>query len=392
MGWLPELGDVVLGKYRLIRRLGEGGMGVVFEAVNIATDGGVALKMLKPDGGDDEQSSDHTARMSREARAIARVRSRFVGRVLDFAQTDTGAPVLVLELLQGHDLNEELKRTRAPMSVEDAVSYVVQACAGVAAAHDLGIVHRDLKPGNLFLDQSNAGAPIVRVLDFGLAKTIAPHLTTDITASQETLGTLAYMSPEQVRSTRDVDARTDVWALGVVLYRLLMGQPPFHERGIAIAARLLDASPMPRVKRDGVPPDMVHVIACAMEKDATRRFPDARTFGQALARFVHAPTATTRLALAELDGASAHGPSVSPSAAPGATPPWLPMPPSSLVPTPMRPYTVNRHAVLLGGVVLVMASLYGCSVIRQHEAEKAWKSLGGDRPPPRAATRGGGQL
>ena len=391
MGWRPELGDVVLGKYRLIRLLGEGGMGVVFEAVNIATEGGVALKMLKPGGGEDDGSSARTARMSREARAIARVKSRFVGRVLDFAQTDTGAPVLVLELLQGHDLNEELRRTRAPLSVEDAVSYVVQACAGVAAAHDLGIVHRDLKPGNLFLDASNAGAPIVRVLDFGLAKTIAPHLTTDITASQETLGTLAYMSPEQVRSTRDVDARTDVWALGVILYRLLMGHPPFHERGIAIAARLLDTSPMPRVKRDGVPPDVVHVIARAMEKDAALRFPDARTFGQALARFVHAPSATTKLALAELDGSSAPA-SASPGAAPGATPPWLPVPTSSLVPTPMKPYTTNRYAVLLGGVVLIVASLYGCSVIRQHEAEKAWKSLGGDRPPPRAATRRGGQL
>ncbi|MFO0740018.1 MAG: hypothetical protein U0270_29235 [Labilithrix sp.] len=162
-----------------------------------------------------------------------------------------------------------------------------------------------------------------------------------------------------------------------------MGHPPFHERGIAIAARLLDPSPMPRVKRDGVPPDVVHVIACAMEKDAALRFPDARTFGQALARFVHAPSATTKLALAELDGASAPSPS--------ATPPWLPVPTSSLVPTPMKPYTTNRYAVLLGGVILIAASLYGCSVIRQHEAEKAWKSLGGDRPPPRA-TRRGGQL
>ncbi|MFO0735226.1 MAG: serine/threonine-protein kinase [Labilithrix sp.] len=304
MGWLPELGDIVLGKYRVVRALGQGGMGVVFEAVNTATDGRVALKMLKPslDGG-----SDRSSRMGREARACAKLRSRFVARVIDFDHTSDGAPVLVMELLEGRDLSTELRRTPV-LSVEDTLSYVIQACAGVGEAHALGVIHRDLKPGNLFLE-GTSGPPLVRVLDFGLSKDLETDRGTDLTSPSEALGTLAYMSPEQMRATKNVGPRTDVWSLGVVLYRALMGKLPLTEKGYAIASRLLDPHPLPRIDREDVPRELAAVVACALEKDPARRYADARALGHALRSFVSDPSPPTKLALDELGAV----PSVRPS-------------------------------------------------------------------------------
>jgi serine/threonine-protein kinase len=295
MGWLPEIGDVVLGKYRIGRTLGQGGMGVVFEAVNVATDGHVALKMLKPMS---EGGSDRPTRMSREARASAKLRSRFVARVIDFDYTHEGAPVLVMELLEGRDLAAELRRAPV-LPIDQALSYVIQACAGVGEAHALGIIHRDLKPGNLFLDTS-AGTPLVRVLDFGLSKDLESETGRDLTSPSEALGTLTYMSPEQMRGSKSVGPPTDVWSLGIVLYRSLMGKLPLAEKGYAIATRLLDARPMPRVEREGVPRELAEIIAKALEKDATCRFPDARALGQALRPFVLHPSPTTKQAFDEL--------------------------------------------------------------------------------------------
>lgn len=294
MGWLPELGDLVLGKYRVVRVLGQGGMGVVFEAVNVATDGRVAIKMLKPslDGG------ERASRMGREARASAKLRSRFVARVLDFDCTKDDGPVLVMELLEGHDLSAELRRTPI-LSVDDTLSYIVQACAGVGEAHALGIIHRDLKPGNLFLE-AGAGPPLVRMLDFGLSKDLATERGEDLTSPSDALGTLGYMSPEQMRATKDVGPPTDVWALGVVLYRCLTGSLPLTGKAFALTSRLLDARPMPRVEREGVSRELADVIACALEKEPARRFPDARALGRALRPFVRHPSPPTKLAFVEL--------------------------------------------------------------------------------------------
>ena len=293
MGWLPELGDVVLGKYRIVRSLGQGGMGVVFEAVNVVGGGHVALKMLKP--ALDAKTQTRSSRLKREARAVAKLRSRFVAAIIDFDFMPDGAPVLVMDLLTGRDLGALLRQTPR-LGVEDALSYVIQACAGVAEAHALGIIHRDLKPANLFVDERDGA---VRVLDFGLSKELTAE--TDLTGSHEAIGTLGFMSPEQA-SAGTIDARSDVWALGVVLYRLLMGKMPLTEKGYGIALRLLDNRPLPRVERDDVPAELVAVVACALEKDPARRYTDAARLGRALGPFVRRPSPATELALSELAG------------------------------------------------------------------------------------------
>ncbi|MBX3228497.1 MAG: serine/threonine protein kinase [Labilithrix sp.] len=299
MGWLPAKGDVVLGKYRVTRQLGRGGMGVVYEAVNVATDGRVALKLMSPGA---EDAAERISRMEREARAAARLRSRFVARVLDFDAAG-GAPVMVMELLEGHDLSAEMRQAelrQAGLRCEDAVSYVIQACAGIAEAHAAGIIHRDLKPGNLFLDRSNPASPMIRVLDFGLSKLLDHDNTSELTSPSEAIGTLSYMSPEQMRASKHVDARADVWSLGVILFRLLTGSLPAEGRGLDLAARVLDDKPLPNVDRRDVPRDLSAVVARALEKNAAKRFPDARALGRALVPFVAEPSPMTKLAIDEL--------------------------------------------------------------------------------------------
>ena len=165
----------------------------------------------------------------REARAAARIRSEHVARVIDVGTLDDGAPYIVMEYLEG-----AISRTRSPSAarsrVDEAVELVLQACEALAEAHSLGIVHRDLKPANLFLTQRADGTPCVKVLDFGISKVTQPgtsHAEAALTHTTTIMGSPLYMSPEQLRATRGVDLRTDIWALGVILYELLSGEAPF---------------------------------------------------------------------------------------------------------------------------------------------------------------------
>lgn len=363
MGWLPELGDVVLGKYRIVRSLGQGGMGVVFEAVNVVGGGRVALKMLKPTL--DAKAQTRSARLKREARSVAKLRSRFVAAIIDFDFMPDGAPVLVMDLLTGRDLGALLRQTPS-LSVEDALSYVIQACAGVAEAHSLGIVHRDLKPANLFVDDRDGA---VRVLDFGLSKELVDETlgaATDLTGSNEAIGTLGFMSPEQA-SAGNIDARSDVWALGVVLYRLLMGKMPLTEQGYGIALRLLDGRPLPRVQRDDVPAELGAIVACALEKAPTRRYTDAAKLGRALGPFVRRPSPATQLALSELVGVEtriATDPRASPRAVPtsrGSDPrtsnAFASVPPSARRSRKKKLITGETRTLLLAAAALIVATI-----------------------------------
>ena len=249
---LPKIGDVVCGKYRILRELGRGGMGVVYEAINVATEGQVALKVIRDMG----QSAPGEAleRMAREARAAAKLRSKFVGRVFDFERG-----VLVMELMTGHDLAAEIRRT-AKFPLEHALAIALQACAGVGEAHALDIVHRDLKPANLFLDRGHGGDPMVKVLDFGLSKRLSTDAANALTSPDEMMGTLGFMSPEQMRASRDVDARTDVWALGLILFRMVTGRFPFAGTGADVAAVILAPEPMPRAEGAGIPAGLTMVM------------------------------------------------------------------------------------------------------------------------------------
>src|SRR5882724_4843576 len=216
----PREGDVLAGKFRIERVLGVGGMGMVVSAMHIHLDERVAIKFLLPEA---LSNGEAVARFGREARAAVKIRSEHVARVTDVGALDTGAPYMVMELLRGQDLSQ-LLRDQGALSVHLAVLYVLQACEALAEAHAIGIVHRDLKPANLFLTSRADGSPCVKVLDFGISKvTSASGSGSDMgmTRTQSIMGSPLYMSPEQMASSRDVDQRADIWAVGCVLYELV---------------------------------------------------------------------------------------------------------------------------------------------------------------------------
>ncbi|WP_437642317.1 protein kinase domain-containing protein [Sorangium sp. So ce854] len=282
---IPQIGDVFAQRYRLERTLGRGSMGAVFAAEHVSLRQRVAVKFLLPRARDFPGAS---ARFLREARAAAAIRSEHVARVIDVGTAEIGLPYLVMEYLRGRDLQQVLD-ARGPLPVSEAVDYVLQSCEAVAEAHARGIVHRDLKPGNLFLTSGPSGVPLVKVLDFGLSKSADDAAEQDgkLTASEMMLGSPCYMSPEQVRSTRDVDARTDVWSLGVILYQLLTARFPFEAPSISALFVAIATEPArpPRVHRWELPVDLEGIILRCLEKDVQRRIQSVVELSRALAPY-----------------------------------------------------------------------------------------------------------
>ena len=269
-----EIGQLLAGKYRVERVLGQGGMGVVVAATHVQLEQRVAVKFLLPEATAHPQS---VARFLREARAAVRIQSEFVARVIDVGTLEeTQTPYMVMEYLEGQDL-EGVIRDVGPLPVPEAVEYTLQACAALAEAHSLGIVHRDLKPANLFRIVRADGAPVIKVLDFGISKmALGRDSTADasLTATSAVLGTPMYMSPEQIRSTRDVDQRTDIWALGSILHELLSGAQPFHGDSLpALFASILEAQPVVvRSTRPDVPEELEQVIQRCLAKKPEERY------------------------------------------------------------------------------------------------------------------------
>jgi serine/threonine-protein kinase len=277
---MPEAGAVVGGKYEIVGVVGKGGMGVVFEATHKRLSQRVALKMLRPHVRDDPET---IARFEREARAAGQLRSMNIARVLDVETQNAELPYIVMEFLEGRDLEDEIAEV-GMLPVPEAVDYVLQACAGIHEAHELGIIHRDLKPANLFLCRTPDG-PIIKILDFGISK-IKTEQDSRLTAAMTTMGSPIYMSPEQLRDVKDVDQRADVWGLGIILFELLTGRTPFVGTVTSVTASIV-ADPAPTLSslRDGIPPGLEAIVAKALEKKPEARFQDAETFGEALSMF-----------------------------------------------------------------------------------------------------------
>ena len=280
-------GDVIAGKYRVERVLGQGGMGVVVAAIHTHLDERVAVKLLRPDG---ESRPDFAERFMREARTAVKIKSAHVCRVIDVGTEPAGRPYMVMEYLEGRDLGEELT-LRGPLPEAVAVEYVLEACDALAEAHALGIVHRDLKPGNLFLSEGS-DVPVIKVLDFGISKVRGDRLLPDsappsITAETMLLGSPFYMSPEQIRSAKDVDQRADVWALGVILHELVAGQTPFSAPTASAVLAAICADPPVRlsVHRPGASKALENVITSCLEKDRDRRIRSVPELVSALAPF-----------------------------------------------------------------------------------------------------------
>ncbi len=278
-------GDVLSNKFRVERVLGIGGMGVVVAATHLQLQQLVALKFMLRTA---MQYPDNVARFEREARAAVRLRSDHVAKVTDVGRLDDGAPYMVMEFLEGEDLDRYLKRY-GPLPIQTAVDFVLQAAEAIAEAHALGIVHRDLKPKNLFLTQRLNGEPLVKVLDFGVSKVVGTE-ELSLTATTQVLGSPSYMSPEQLRASRDVDQRTDIWALGAILYELLTGSVPFPASTLTqLTAMVISEPPRPiETLRHDLPPELRQAIMRCLEKPVDLRFQSVADFAAALAPFASA--------------------------------------------------------------------------------------------------------
>jgi eukaryotic-like serine/threonine-protein kinase len=282
-----DIGDVVEGKYRVEQVLGAGGMGMVVKATHLRLQEPVALKFILP-----QVAADPSAvrRFLREAQAAAKIKSEHVVRVFDVGEHASGAPYLVMEYLEGQDLCSVLK-SRGALPVVEAVDHVLQVCDALGEAHVLGIVHRDLKPANVFVTRDRERRPCVKILDFGISK-IAAHarLAGDegaLTSSAMLIGSPLYMSPEQLKCSRDVDERADIWSLGVMLFELVAGKLPFSASSVAeLCANVITAQPPSvRLHRPEVPEAFANVLSRCLQKDASDRYANVGDLAQALAPF-----------------------------------------------------------------------------------------------------------
>ena len=281
-----QAGQLIAGKYRIEHTLGRGGMGVVMAALHEHLNQRVALKFLIDEA---YQQPEAVARFVREARAAVQIQSEHVARVIDVGTLDNGAPFMVMEYLRGRDLKEVSAR-RGPMPVSEAVDYVLQACDAVAEAHSLGIVHRDLKPSNLFLTERPDRSPLVKVLDFGISKALHggdSNSQLQMTATAAIMGSPQYMSPEQIRSSKSVDARADVWALGTILHELLTGSPAYVADTVPGLLAMIVADPPPALcaSRPDAPRELEATILRCLEKNRDQRFASVAALARALERF-----------------------------------------------------------------------------------------------------------
>jgi serine/threonine protein kinase len=285
----PPQGELIAEKYRVVSVLGEGAMGTVLAAHHELLDVPVAVKLLSPQM---VRYPNLVERFVREARAVARLKSEHVARVMDVGQLDGGQPFIVMELLEGQDLERRLADVGA-LQVPMAVDYALQALEALAHAHAIGIVHRDLKPANLFVTTTPDGRELVKVLDFGIAK------LSDLSASEQeaeatrltgddiVLGSPSYMAPEQVRSAHDIDKRADIWAMGAILYEMLTGATAFVGDSVgSIFRAVLDKdAPALRGRRTDAPEELEAAIARCLERDPAKRFADVAEMARAIAPF-----------------------------------------------------------------------------------------------------------
>jgi serine/threonine-protein kinase len=268
----PKPGEIFADKYRIDRVLGVGGMGVVLAATHIHLQEKAAIKVLLPMHATRQET---VARFLREGRAAVKIRSEHVGRVIDVG-THAGLHYIVMEYLDGLDLSDVLKRDgRLPWAI--AVDYVLQASEAIAEAHAMHTVHRDLKPANLFLIKDKNGAPCIKVLDFGISKMTEGNMPEELamTRTASILGSPLYMSPEQLRSSKAVDERADIWAIGVMLYELIVGTPPFQAETIAVLGALVLSGHVPDVRErvPEAPEALAHAIQTCLRSEVMERFP-----------------------------------------------------------------------------------------------------------------------
>ncbi|HEX8794652.1 MAG TPA: serine/threonine-protein kinase [Polyangiaceae bacterium] len=278
------LGERVAGKYELKRVLGTGAMGAVYEGVHVDIGKRLAIKLILPEFC---ESQEVVGRFRREARAASAVESEYIAQIYDFGRDERLGLYMVIEYLEGEDLEARLARERW-ISEKDTATIGLQAARGLAKAHAAGIVHRDLKPANVFLTERDDGSILAKLLDFGISK-FEPSSSggpvslaePTLTAHGTTLGTPQYMSPEQCEGKVELDARTDVWSLATVLYEMIAGEPAISDAGGHIAAmqRIVRSDVPPLASRASwVSPQLAAVIDAGLVRDREKRIPSAAVF------------------------------------------------------------------------------------------------------------------
>lgn len=272
-------GDLVDGKYRIIRTIGEGGWGVVFEGENIRTFKRVAIKVLRPHSG---LTKDIIQRFEREAQAAGRIGSEHIVEVYDLGSLEDGTHYMVMELLTGEELSSRLKV--GPLEGVSVARFTLQLLDGLKAAHEAGILHRDLKPENLFLVPTRTGEEFVKILDFGISKFNANGPQHNATMTGAVLGSPCYMAPEQARGLKQVDPRTDLYAVGTLMFESLTGRVPFTGDNFndLMFKIVLAPRPDPREIRPEVDPTLALIVVKAMAIDPKDRYQSADAFSAAL--------------------------------------------------------------------------------------------------------------
>jgi eukaryotic-like serine/threonine-protein kinase len=282
-------GTILLGKYRIDELIGTGGMGNVVRASHLYLHQPVAIKVLLPEMVASESTRQ---RFLREAQATVRLKSEHSARVIDVGTTPEGVPFMVMEFLHGNDLNQIL-RHHGPQQPAIVVDLMLQACEGIAEAHALGIVHRDIKPSNFFITQRPDGSMLLKILDFGISKT--PVGYDELTGTQTVIGTPSYMAPEQMKSGRAADPRSDLWSIGVVMYQLITGRPPFSGESYAELVLKVGLEP-PAPISVPLPAGLAEVILRCLEKDPAARFQNVGDLARMLAPYASDPVSASQSA------------------------------------------------------------------------------------------------
>jgi serine/threonine protein kinase len=299
-----SVGTVIADKYRIEGMIGSGGMGIVLAAHHMHLGGRVALKVLAPAG---TKQEGLVKRFFQEARLASRIQSEHVARVIDVGILPGQLPFIVMEYLEGSDLRGVLKQRGGTLPVEDAIDYTLQAMEAVAEAHNLGIVHRDLKPQNLYFTRRADGSPLIKVLDFGISKALSPSDQDPdgaLTHTRGMLGSPLYVSPEQIRSAKHVDVRSDIWSIGVILYEFLTGHPPFRgETMPAVLASVISDTPAPLGPR--FRPELEAVVLRCLQKAPNDRY---ATVGALADELVHFGGPGARLSWERIRGVLARRP------------------------------------------------------------------------------------
>jgi serine/threonine protein kinase len=265
-------GQIIGGRYLVGTLIGEGGMGLVCAATHLGLESPVAIKLIRPDL---KHDAEFVERFLNEARRAAALRSEHVATVHDVGQLDTGEPYLVMERLEGVELETYLRAT-GPLEPRRAAELMLEACEGLAAAHAAGIVHRDLKPANLFLARRSDGKEVLKILDFGISKAVTDDAPSSSTS--RSLGSPWYMSPEQMLDASSVDFRADIWSLGVVLFELLTTKPPFDGQSVAeVCVKVLTGRvPSPAELRPGLDRALEMIVLRCLQRDREQRYATVR--------------------------------------------------------------------------------------------------------------------